>query len=145
MQRLKPTERCPIPEHRGSLTCCGRGDFRRIKSSKHKGEVRVGSGVFRLPDGRERRTKAALHRAKKLLLKAGELCAGCQEGFGDFSDVELAHIESCGMNGHKRDDSMKNLTLMHTLENREQGSRSLEDYLADPNRIGLRKSQGENQ
>lgn len=43
--------------------------------------------------------------------------------------MELAHKNSKGMNGWKTDDSWPNLCLMHRNENREQGSRSLTDYL----------------
>ena len=137
--RLKHNERCPIPVHKGSKTCCGRGRFTEIKKKREVTEKRLGDGVFQLPDGRIRRNKRALRRVKDQFLRAGVLCAGCGESFTDYSDVDLAHIESKGMNGHKADDAIGNLTLMHHAENLEQGSRSLEDYLADPNRIGLKR------
>jgi len=137
--RLKLNERCPIPEHRGSKTCCGRGRFTRLKTKRAVVEKRVGYGVYQLPDGRIRRDKVALRRVKDEFLRAGKVCAACGEGFADYGDVELGHIESCGMNGHKRDDAIGNLMLIHREENREQGSRSLAEYLADPNRIGLRR------
>jgi hypothetical protein len=135
---LKPGERCPIPAHKGSRTCCGRGDFKKIKTRHEVTRKVVGRGTYLLPDGRIERDKAALRRVKNDFLKAGKGCAACDLPFLEYGDVELAHIESCGMNGHKRNDAIGNLTLMHKDENREQGSRSLADYLADPNRIGLK-------
>jgi hypothetical protein len=136
--RLKLSERCPIPAHKGSRTCCGRGDIVRIKTRHEVTRKVVGRGTYLLPDGRIERDKAALRRVKFEFLRAGKGCAACDEPFEHYDDVELAHIESCGMNGHKRDDAIGNLTLMHKEENREQGSRSLADYLADPKRIGAK-------
>jgi len=54
----------------------------------------------------------------------------CGSEFTDYRDVELAHRESKRMGGSRRDDRFSNLVLMHAVENREQGSRSLADYLA---------------
>ena len=45
--------------------------------------------------------------------------------------------ESKGAGGHKHDSRMSNLVLMHWAENREQGSRSLADYLAWRREKGL--------
>jgi len=74
------------------------------------------------------------------MIRQAPICVACGQRFSDYSEIELAHCNGQGMNGWKRDDSPANLAgLMHADENREQGSRSLEDYLADPNRIGLRK------
>lgn len=136
LARLKPGENCPI--HR-SKNCCGRQEFLTGRSKREATEKRIGPGVFQLPDGRIRRSKSALRRVKDEFLRAGKGCAACDLPFSDYGDVELAHIESCGMNGHKREDAIGNLTLMHMDENREQGSRSLADYLADPNRIAFRR------
>jgi hypothetical protein len=115
----------------------------RVKSKRELTKKRVGSGVYVLPDGRIERTPAAKRRVKDEFLKAGKGCVACDEPFLDYSDVELAHISAKGMNGHKADDAIGNLTLMHKEENCEQGSRSLADYLADPNRIALRRTRGE--
>lgn len=136
--RLKLNERCPLPEHNRSRTCCGRGDFVPIKKRHEITRKLIGRGTYQLPDGRIFRNPAAKKRVKDEFLKVGKGCAACDEPFRDYADVELAHIESKGMNGHKADDAIGNLTLMHKWENQEQGSRSLEDYLADPKRIGLK-------
>lgn len=135
--RLKLGEPCPL--HNNSKTCCGRGDFVPIKGKREITRKMIGKGTFLLPDGRVYRDKAALRRVKDQKLRAGEQCAACDQRFADYNDVELAHVKSKGFNGHKRDDAVENLILMHKEENREQGSRSLEDYLADPKRIGLRR------
>lgn len=137
-RRLKLNERCPL--HKGSKTCCGRGDFTPIKKKQEVARKKLGHGVYELPDGRIYRDAGAMKRVKDELLKYGRGCAACDEPFLEYGDIALAHIESKGMNGHKRDDAIGNLTLMHHLENLEQGSRSLAEYLADPNRIGMRKA-----
>lgn len=135
--RLKLGERCPLHH---SKTCCGRGELVPIKDKREITRKQIGRGTYQLPDGRIYRNQVALKQVKDDFLRAGRSCAACDEPFLDYSDVELAHVGSKGLNGHKRDDAIENLVLMHKAENREQGSRSLEDYLADPKRIGLRKA-----
>lgn len=118
--RLKPGERCPIHK---SFVCCGREDVGRLRKS-YSGPVK------KLDDGRELCSPAELRRRKHKLLSDGEKCAACGGSFDSYSEVELAHKISKGFNGGKRDDSWRNLCLMHKSENREMGSRTLPDYLA---------------
>lgn len=121
---------CAIPSHRNSTTCCGRGDAPvRGKKSVPKWRT-IGAGIRQYPDGHIERTPAALARHKDKLLRRGERCACCGEAFDDYREVELAHIESKGSGGWKRQDADSNLTLMHKSANRIQGSMSLEAYLA---------------
>jgi hypothetical protein len=54
----------------------------------------------------------------------------CHEDFTDYNEVELGHRDSCGMNGSKRNDAWSNIGLIHAWTNRDQGSMSLDDYLA---------------
>jgi 5-methylcytosine-specific restriction endonuclease McrA len=82
-----------------------------------------------LEDGREKCTPAELRRRKMKLLKSDPVCAACGQVFDDYRYVELAHKASKGIGGGKHDDRWENLVLMHRNENREQGSRSLIDYL----------------
>jgi len=137
--KLRQNEPCPL--HRGSKTCCGReGRGRDLFRKVDKGIFRfVRPGVWRAPDGREKCSRAELKRRKHKLLRENPVCAACPVGFTDYSEVELAHVEACGLNGGSRDDAWKNLALMHADENREQGSRSLAEYLADSKRIGLQR------
>jgi len=76
-----------------------------------------------------------------MLLQKNPVCLACGEKFTDYSEVELAHRESKGMGGGRRDDSWTNLYLMCAKGNREQGSRSLERYLADCEAEGKRPCQ----
>ena len=136
MSRLRSGEVCPI--HRNT-TCCGRTDFRKAQASKKRGLfVLVRPGVYRAPDGREKCSPGELRRRKNQLLNTNPVCAACDRKFTDYSEVELAHKQAKGMGGAKHDSRWENLVLMHKDENREQGSRDLETYLADPNRIALK-------
>jgi len=81
------------------------------------------------PDGHIERSPAALKRRKDGLLRQKKPCQACGVEFDDYSDVELAHAGGKGMNGWKRDDSDENTFLLHTLTNRDQGSRSWDDYV----------------
>lgn len=123
MSRLRATQICPV---HGKTTCCGREDF-KPKPKKYETDCR---GVRKLPDGRERCSPAILRQRKDTLLKRGDHCAACDQPFDDYREVELAHKVSKGLGGGRRDDSWSNLCLMHKSANREQGSLSLEDYLA---------------
>jgi hypothetical protein len=136
--KLRHNEPCPL--HHGSRTCCGRVRERaQFRKEGHGIFQQVRPGVWRSPDGREKCAKSELRKRKHKLLRENPVCVACNVQFTDYSEVELSHIESCGIGGAFRDDSMKNLVLMHADENREQGSRSLADYLADPKRIGLKR------
>jgi hypothetical protein len=74
-------------------------------------------------------SKAAKKRHKEFLIQKGYRCAACGKGFRDADDVELAHLESCGAGGGKRQDVPGNLVLMHARANREQGSMSFTEYM----------------
>jgi hypothetical protein len=116
--QLRANERCSI---HGGYYCCGRE--RPVTESYAR------SGVTKLPDGREKCSPAEIHRRKNVLLKKDPVCAACGQLFDDYRDVELAHVKAKGLGGGKHDDRWENLVLMHRDENREQGSRSLNDYL----------------
>jgi hypothetical protein len=59
----------------------------------------------------------------------------------DYNEIELAHRESKGLNGSRRDDRWENLYLMCAVGNRAQGSRSLEQYLSDCAEKGVKPCQ----
>ena len=120
MRTLGKNAKCPI---HGGYFCCGR------ERPAYKPGQYAKNGVTQLPDGREICSPAEKRRRKDKLLKSDPVCAACGKVFDDYRDVELAHINSKGMNGWKTDDSWSNLCLMHRDENREQGSRPLLDYL----------------
>lgn len=122
---------CPIPGHKNSTTCCGRGERpERGKKSEPRWRY-VGAGVRQYPDGHIERTPAAKRRRKDELLRKCNACAACGEPFDDYREIELGHIRSTGMNGWKRDDSDKNLCLLlHVGANRAQGSREFTEYMA---------------
>jgi hypothetical protein len=127
--KLPRNAKCPL---HGGYYCCGR---ERPASQPKKFPSR--NGITVLDDGREICSKAEKRRRKDRLLKSHPFCAACEilspetARFDDYREVELAHKESCGFGGFKRDDRMENLCLMHKRCNREQGSRSLDQYLAD--------------
>jgi len=122
---------CPIPAHKNSTTCCGRGDRpERGKKSEPRWQY-VGPGIRKYPDGHIERTPAAIARRKDQLLRRGEVCAACGEAFTNQWEVELGHRVGKGMNGWKRDDSDQNLSLLlHRGANRSQGSVDFETYMA---------------
>ena len=127
--QLKAGKRCPIPEHKGSRICCGRGQtLERAPIMRSKWSY-VGPGIRKYPDGRIERTPAALTRHKEKLLRRGDTCVGCDEPFNDYREVELSHRKSKGFNGGKRDDSDANLCLAHKALNRDCGSMDLDLYL----------------
>lgn len=129
MTRLRTAQLCPIHSRRD---CCGRENL-PPKPKKYETDNR---GVRKFPDGRERCSPSELRRRKETLLRKDPVCAACGRNFDDYRDVELAHKVSKGQGGGKHDDSWENLCLMHSIENREQGSMSLEEYLI------LKKLQG---
>lgn len=129
--KLKAKERCPL---HGRRDCCGRSEFHRYAQPKHASEktwVKITPGIYRSADGRERCSTSVLKRRKDRMLRENPVCGACGEGFKDYYDAELAHRESKGIGGSRRDDSPKNIYLMHTRGNRAQGSRDLDEYLAD--------------
>lgn len=127
--RLKAGKVCPLHRRRD---CCGRGPV-KPRISKHPQRF----GVTYMADGREVCTPAKLRERKDRLIQDHPMCAGCGERFTDYSEIELAHKVSKGANGGKRDDRWPNLCLMHKSENREQGSRTLDQYLAWRREKGL--------
>lgn len=133
--KLKAKQLCPLHRRRD---CCGRSEFVRYAQPQHEIKYRfVAPGVKLYPDGREVCSKAVLRRRKDSLIRTGQGCIACERPFTEYDEVELAHKESKGIGAVKRRDNWDNICLMHRDENREQGSRDLETYLADPNRIGL--------
>jgi hypothetical protein len=126
MPKLRSNERCPI--HR-SFTCCGRQEGSSLRVLRYTPKFReIQPGVKLFPDGHIERSPAALKRRKDALLREKKPCRACEVEFDDYSDVELAHDQPKGFNGWKRDDSDGNTFLLHTVTNRDQGSRSWEDY-----------------
>ena len=61
----------------------------------------------------------------------GTNCDACDSPFLDYREVELAHIESKGSGGWKRDDRLRNLRLLQSETNSDCGSRNLIDYISD--------------
>lgn len=127
--RLKPRELCPLHRRRD---CCGREPL-KPKTPKHPRR----NGITYMADGREVCTPAVLKKRKFMMVAANPFCAGCGEKFEDYREVELGHKVSKGMGGGRRDDSWSNLVLLHRDENREQGSRTLADYLLFRKEKGL--------
>jgi 5-methylcytosine-specific restriction endonuclease McrA len=121
MKTLPKKAKCPL---HGGYYCCG-----RARPSLETRKFPSHNGIIRYPDGREKCSPAILTFRKGVLLKKNPFCAACGKLFDDYRDVELAHIECKGSGGFKHDDRWENLVLMHRDENREQGSRSLNDYL----------------
>lgn len=127
--KLPRNAKCPI---HGGYYCCGR-THPAFQSRKFPSR----NGVTVQEDGREICSLAEKRRRKDRLLKAHPFCAACeilepeQASFDDYRDVELAHKNSCGMGGFRRDDRIPNLCLMHKACNREQGSRTFDQYVAD--------------
>ena len=123
---LKPNQRCPIHKR---LDCCGRRGVAVRGPMKMPKWKAIGPGIKLFPDGHIERTPAALKRRKDWLLQNGGRCAACGEAFDDYRQVELAHMESKGVGGWKRQDADFNLVLMHKTTNRDQGSMDLQTYL----------------
>lgn len=140
--KLKAKQMCPLHRRRD---CCGRSEFNRYRQPTHEKKgiwTRVVDGVMRAPDGREKCSPRELRRRKAWFIRNQPTCVACNRGFSVYDEIELAHKSGKGIGSGKRDDSWANLAgLMHADENREQGSRPLETYLADPNRIALRKKE----
>lgn len=125
MNRLKKNQVCPLHRRRD---CCGRAEFVRYPQAKKLPSI---NGVIKYPDGREKCSPAALRRRKDALMQKNPHCLVCGKEFTDYSQVDLAHRESKGLGGSRRDDRWENIYLMCRSGNRQQGSRDLEEYLAD--------------
>lgn len=133
--KLRTGERCPL--HRRT-DCCGRGKAeKQVKVLKFR-QLHDGTKVF--PDGREVCPPAVLKRKKDRMIAAENppICVACYGIFQSYQDIELAHCESKGMGGSRRDDRDANLRLMHRTGNRRQGSMPLDSFLE------LCKAKGEN-
>jgi hypothetical protein len=122
---------CPIPSHRNSTTCCGRGELPERGRKATPRWKYVGPGIRQYPDGHIERTPAAMGRHKDKLLRRGDVCSACGEGFTNQFEVELSHRHPKGFAGWKRDDSDDNLVLLHKRANGIQGSMPLETFLAN--------------
>ena len=70
-----------------------------------------------------------MRRVKDTMLGQGVLCAACRGTFEDYRDAERSHLSGKGLGGGSRDDSLKNLVLLHTRTNREQGSMPFDYFL----------------
>jgi hypothetical protein len=117
--RLGKNQRCPI--HR-SFTCCGREELKA--KPRRKDYTVIGPGVKLLPDGRVRRSPAAMKRLieKKIRWQEG-CCYWCGKEFDDFRTVEPDHLEPRGMGGARRDDSDTNIVACCGACNSAKGSR----------------------
>src|ERR1035441_4916737 len=138
MPKLRLQEVCPLHRRRD---CCGRLRFPRYgrqRQARNGIWTPVHRGLWRSEDGREKCSPTELRWRKNQLIRTNPFCATCGEQFTDYDEIELAHRQSKGIGGGRHNDAMKNLVLMPLEETREQGSRSLDDYLADPDRIALR-------
>lgn len=133
MPRLRKSEICPL--HR-SKVCCGRGGVNITSKRQSHAYIEVAPGVHRYPDGRERCSPAALKKRKDALLRQRSLCIFCGQPFTDYRDVDLCHVESKGMNGWRRDDSIANLELGHRISNIDCGSRSIGEYIKEVRKAG---------
>ena len=133
LRRLRKTEVCPI--HRRS-DCCGRGGVNVVSKRQSRQWELIAPGVRRYYDGREVRSKAALKLLKDQKLRTNPRCIFCLQPFTDYRDVDLCHIESCGMNGWRRNDSAMNTELGHRITNLDCGSRSIGEYMNDIRNAG---------
>jgi hypothetical protein len=134
---LRSGELCPL--HRSKRCACHGPDEVRL-TRKRKYEIRTdGTRVF--PDGREVCAPGVLKRRKDQLIKQDPSCIACGEGFKTYEEIELAHKESKGNGGFKRDDRWPNLALMHKNGNRRQGSKPLEYFLAECKAKGINPCQ----
>ena len=126
--KLRRNERCPL---HGRFDCCGR-ELRKPKAPKYP----THNGVTTYPDGREECTPAILRRRKDKLIRFKPYCGICEilnpekSQFTEYDEIELSHKESKGHGGFKHDDRIENLFLAHKACNRDQGSRSFDDYIA---------------
>jgi hypothetical protein len=139
MPKLRMQEVCPLHRRRD---CCGRTQsvrYPRPLRARNGIWTEVRFGLWRSEDGREKCSPQELRWRKNQLIRTSAFCVACGEKFRDYDEIELAHRQGKGIGGGKHNDAMTNLVLMHREENREQGSRSLDDYLADPNRMALRR------
>lgn len=126
--KLAAKARCPI--HKGRTDCCGRSELPKRPDPRKKGIwTMVRSGLWRAPDGREKKSPSLRTKRRNELLLAGTPCAACGKKFDDYREVELAHIHGKGLGGAFRDDGDRNTTLMCAKANRIQGGMDLAAYL----------------
>jgi hypothetical protein len=116
--------------------CCGRGGVNIVSKRQSRQYEMVAPGVKRYPDGREVLSPAALKARKDAMLRTNPHCVFCGQQFSDYREVDLCHVESKGMNGWRRNDSMRNLDVGHRLSNMECGSRNLYDYIDSVRKAG---------
>ena len=133
MHRLKRNETCPLHRRRD---CCGRGGVNITSKRQSRQYEMVAPGVRRYPDGREVCSPAALKARKDFLLRIQPMCCFCEQTFSDYREVDLCHVESKGMSGWRKNDSIHNVRLGHRLSNMECGSRNLYDYVASVRSAG---------
>jgi hypothetical protein len=126
--KLKSGERCPLHH---SIWCSCHGQTVDRQPLRSSGPVRRVDDPHYPRGYRELCSPAELKRRKDILIRKDPSCIACGETFTEYAEIELAHKSGKGMGSGKRDDHWENLVLMHAWENREQGSRSLEQYLAD--------------
>jgi hypothetical protein len=134
VRRLKAKEVCPL--HR-STKCCGRAPVNTAMSRRQsRAYMMIAPGIKRFPDGREVCSPAALKIRKDQKLRTSPYCIFCGKEFSDYRDVDLCHIESKGMGGWRRNDSLNNLELGHRISNLDCGSRSIGEYMNDIRKAG---------
>lgn len=131
MLRLRVKQKCPLHPRMESCVCRGTSKAPTRLRQVKIGWVQVRIGVQRAPDGREKCSKAELARRKFKLLDEHPYCAACGNKFEAIWEAELAHRTGKGLGGGKEDSRMENLTLLHALANRHQGSIPLDIYLRD--------------
>lgn len=135
--KLKAGQACPF--HHGNRFCCGR-ETRTKKPSKY---TQVRPGVRRVTDPtdplgyREIISPAERTRRKYSLSLNQRSCLCCGKVFDDYDDVELCHRHGKGAGGGKHQDDWSNLFLGCRSCNREQGSMTLDQYLAWRREKGL--------
>lgn len=125
MNRLKVNQPCPL--HRNSRTCSCHPE--PVVKFQRERKIQSFGGIKKMPDGREVCSPAIRRQRKDRMMELGLNCIACHKPFASYSDAELGHRNSKGMNGHKTDDSWGNIGLIHAWTNRDQGSMSLDDYL----------------
>lgn len=128
--KLRAGEPCPIPAHKRSRTCCGRGEQRKPETKKDW--TLIAPGIYRIEDVhhprgyRIRRSKAAM---RTLLLiqtrKQKGQCCICRVEFIDITDIVPEHRDPRGAGGAWRDDHEDNIGAAHSLCNMEKGSKRI--------------------
>lgn len=131
--RLGKNQPCPI--HKGRRDCCGREGLRA--KPRRNDYTMIGPGVKLLPDGRIKRSKAAMKRLleKKIREQDGH-CYWCEREFDDFRGVVPDHIEPKGLGGARANDDERNICASCSPCNIEKGSRR--DFIPNPTTKGER-------